>query len=55
MKGSAWIAAVFNKWFDCMNTVLRPTPNTNLLPYYSDDDVRLNRLENEFFGQLEEW
>ena len=42
MKGSAWIAALFNKWFDCMNTILRPTPSTNLLPYYSEDDARLN-------------
>ena len=55
MKGSAWIAALFDKWFDCIHTILRPTPNTNLLPYYSEDDARLNWLGNEFLGQLEEW
>ena len=55
MTRSAWIAGLFNKWFDCMNTTLRSSYNSDLKPYESANDERLLWLEKIFLGELKQW
>ena len=48
MIRSAWIAELFDKWFDCMNTTTNYKYNENMKPFFWQNDERLKWLEETF-------
>ena len=54
MIRSAWIAELFDTWFDCMNTT-NYKYNENMKPFFSQSDERLKWLEETFLVELEQW